>query len=58
MERHRFLFSMVVIPSSRVEAVTIPEGVTSIGIHAFNNCRRLKSVTIPGSVTSIGDYPS
>ncbi len=34
---------------------TIPDGVTSIGDEAFDDCG-LTSVTIPDSVTSIGDY--
>ena len=33
---------------------TIPNSVTSIGNHAFQNCTGLTSVTIPNSVTSIG----
>ena len=37
-------------------AVTIPDGVTSIGSYAFYNCSGLQSVTIPDSVTSIGRY--
>ena len=34
---------------------TIPNSVTSIGEHAFEDCSRLTSVTIPNSVTSIGE---
>lgn len=33
--------------------VNIPDGVTSIGDYAFNECKNLTNVTIPGSVTSI-----
>ncbi len=32
----------------------IPEGVTSIGYHAFSGCTGLTSIVIPNSVTSIG----
>ncbi|MCI5500583.1 MAG: leucine-rich repeat domain-containing protein, partial [Lachnospiraceae bacterium] len=34
--------------------VVIPDGVTNIGVHAFDTCRNLTSVTIPDSVTRIG----
>jgi hypothetical protein len=35
---------------------TIPDGVTSIGNFAFEDCTSLTSVTIPDSVTSIGNF--
>lgn len=35
--------------------VTIPMGVTHIGIGAFKNCAALKKVALPKSVISIGD---
>ena len=38
----------------QVTSVVIEEGVTSIGMGAFSNCKSLKSVAIPKSVTSIG----
>ena len=38
-----------------IKSVTIKNGVTSIGDHAFYCCFYLTSVTIPSSVTSIGD---
>ncbi len=45
------------IDGSKVEgAITIPDGVTSIGGYAFYNCSGLTSITIPDSVTSIGSY--
>ena len=34
--------------------VTIPDGVTSIGQYAFENCSNLTSIDLPESLTSIG----
>ncbi len=39
-----------------VKDLVIPNGVTSIGDRAFEDCSGLTSVTIPNSVTSIGSY--
>ena len=44
------------IDGEEVTDVTIPEGVASIGDHAFFKCGGLKSVTIPASIKSIGKY--
>lgn len=40
---------------TEITALTIPNGVTSIGNSAFRGCIGLTSLTIPYSVTSIGD---
>ena len=37
-----------------ITELVIPNGVTSIGNHAFYRCKGLTSITIPNSVTSIG----
>jgi hypothetical protein len=44
-----------ILPSGSSGNVTIPNGVTSIGEGAFEDCTGLTSITIPNSVTSIGD---
>ena len=41
---------------SNIHSVTIPQGVTSIGDHAFYYCSALTKVTIPQGITSIGDF--
>lgn len=40
--------------NSNLTDVTIPEGVTSIGIGAFAYCENLKSIDLPDSITEIG----
>ena len=42
-------------PYSKVKQVIISDGVTTIGVSAFDDCSSLKSVTIPNSVTTIGE---
>ena len=42
--------------SIALTALTIGNGVTSIGNEAFSGCSALNSLTIPDSVTSIGSY--
>ncbi len=41
--------------NTEITELSIPNGVTSIGNYAFNECTNITSVTIPNSVTSIGD---
>ena len=39
--------------SARIKHITLPEGVTSIGYSAFNDCDSLVSVSLPESLTTI-----
>ena len=41
------------IGTSALTSVTIPDGVTTIGLYAFRGCDGLASVTIPSSITTI-----
>ena len=43
------------VNNTLVTKLVIPDGVTSIGSHAFAHCTGLTEVTIPNSVTSIGN---
>ena len=45
---------LIHFPAGKGGHYTIPDGVSSIGDHAFIKCISLTSVTIPNSVTSIG----
>lgn len=37
-----------------ITSITIPEGITSIGQTAFNNCDELTEVILPNTVTTVG----
>lgn len=41
---------------SSITRVVIDDGITSIGDHAFEDCRNLINIIMPSSVTSIGYY--
>jgi len=40
--------------NKRIKRITIPEGYTSIGALAFQNCTKLTEIKLPESLTSIG----
>ena len=39
-----------------IVSVVIPEGVTTVGKHAFDNCSRIETVVLPSGLKSIRDY--
>ena len=43
------------INNTKVESITIPDSITTIGSIAFSGCTSLTSITIPDSVTNIYD---
>ena len=42
--------------NTEMNAVTIPDGITTIEDYAFAGCASMTSVTIPDSITHIGNY--
>lgn len=40
----------------QITTVSLPEGLSAIGTHAFQNCSQLRTVNIPNTVTTIGAY--
>jgi len=48
--------TILIYPAGKTESeFAIPNGVTTIGNHAFSECYNLSSITIPDGVTSIGN---
>ena len=47
---------LICCPGGKTGSYVIPNGVTTIGYHAFAFCLGLTSLTIPNSVTTIEDY--
>lgn len=47
---------LVYYPAGREGAYTIPEGVITIGYHAFYNCKKLSVIVFPDSVVTIENY--
>lgn len=41
---------------SNLKSVVIPQGVVSIGMGAFTECKELKSISIPSGVTDVGAF--
>lgn len=41
--------------NAMIESITIPDGITEIGLYAFYNCSKLQSITIGQSLNKIGD---
>ncbi len=41
---------------SGLEHISLPEGLTSIGIYAFSNCLHLTEINIPALITQISDF--
>lgn len=42
--------------NSNIVSITLPDGITTIGDSAFENCSSLDILHMPSSVVSIGDY--
>ena len=47
--------SLIDSEGKEIQEYIIPDGVTSVGQHAFYGCSGLTSIEIPNSVTNIGD---
>lgn len=48
--------TLIQCPGAKVGSCSIPDGVASIGKHAFSGCARLTHILIPQGVTRIGEW--
>ncbi len=48
--------SILRVYGKNVTHITIPNGITTIGMFAFSDCSALQSIDIPNSITSISPY--
>ena len=46
--------NLIRCPEGKTQSYSIPDGVTTIGNHAFHHCKGLEVITIPDGVTGIG----
>lgn len=46
----------IYLNGKELNELIIPDGITTINPHVFNNCQRFDKLVIPSSVTTIGDY--
>jgi hypothetical protein len=46
--------ALIACPPGKVGAYAIPDGIASIGVAAFRDCRSLTRVAVPASTTNIG----
>ncbi len=44
------------VAETKIENITLPNGITKLPEHMFSNCHNLKSITIPDSITSIEEW--
>lgn len=50
------LTQLIAYPSAKSNVFIVPDGITTIFLDAFRDCKELKSITIPTSVTNINSY--